>query len=127
MCIGDSLISWKSKKQANVSRSSSKAEYKALANTICELQWLTYLLEEFKVDFQKPATLYCDNKSSLHIVVNPVFHERIKHIEIDCHIVGEKVLSGLVKLLPIPSTHQLVGVYTKALMSGAFKFLHSKL
>jgi len=125
--IGDSLISWKSKKQVTVSRCSSKAEYKALASVICELQWLTYLLEDFKVDFQQSATLYCDNKSALRIAVNPMFHERTKHIEIDCHIVREKVLSGLVKLLPIPSTNQLDDVYTKVLMPGAFKFLHFKL
>jgi len=57
--------------------------------------------------------------------MNLVFHE--KHIEIDCHIAREKVLSDLLKLLPIPSANQLVDVYTKALMFGAFKFLHSQL
>jgi len=72
-------------------------------SAICEIQWLTYLLEEFKTDFQKPTTLYCDNKCALHIVSNPVFHERTKYIEIDCHIVREKVLRGRVKLLLIPS------------------------
>ncbi|XP_028220220.1 uncharacterized protein LOC114401833 [Glycine soja] len=76
MYISDSLISWKSKKQATVSRSSLEVEYKALAHAICDLQWLTYLLEEFKVDFQKPATLYCDNKSSLHIVTKCFMKEQ---------------------------------------------------
>ena len=87
MYIGDSLISWKYKKQAAVSRSSSEAEYRALASAIGEIQWLTYQLEEFRVDFQQHVTLYCDNKSALHIASNPIFHERTKHIEIDCHIV----------------------------------------
>ena len=125
--IGNSLISWKSKKQATVSRSSSEAEYRALASATCELQWLTFLLEEFKVHFQQPATLYCDNKSALHIAANPIFHERTKHIEIDCHIVQEKVMTRLVKLLPISSANQLADIYTKALLPGVFQFLYSKL
>ena len=88
---------------------------------------MAHLLEEFRVHFHHPATLYCDNKSALHIAVNPVFHERTKHIEIDCHIVQEKVMTRLVKLLPISSANQLADIYTKALMPGAFQFLYSKL
>ncbi|KHN14487.1 Copia protein, partial [Glycine soja] len=64
-----------------------EVEYRALASATCELQRLTYLLEELKIKFQNPVVLYCDNKFALHIVVNHVFHERTKHIEIDCHIV----------------------------------------
>jgi len=71
--------------------------------------------------------LFCDNRSTLHIVANPVFHERIKYIEIDCHIVREKLLSGLIKLLPISSANQLTDIITKAFSPGAFHFLHSKL
>ena len=97
--ICNSLISWKSKKQTTVSRSSWETEYRALTSATCELQWLTFLLEEFKVHFQHPATLYCNNKFALHIVVNLVFHERTKHIEINCYIVQEKVMTRLVKLL----------------------------
>ena len=87
MYIGDSLISWKSKKHATKSISTSEAKYRALASATCELQWLTYLLEEFKIDFQHLVVLYYDNKLALHIAVNLVFHKRTKHIEIDCHIV----------------------------------------
>jgi len=85
--LGSSLISWKSKKQDTFSISSSEVEYIALASATCELQWLTFLLEEFKVIFHQPVVLYCDNKSTLHIATIPVFHERTKHIEIDCHII----------------------------------------
>jgi len=72
-----------------MSRSSSEAEYRALATSTCELQWLTYLLNDLKICCSKPATLYCENQSALYIVSNPVFHERTKHLEIDCHLVRE--------------------------------------
>nr|KYP71896.1 Copia protein [Cajanus cajan] len=125
--LGSSLISWKSQKQATVSRSSFEVEYQALANATCELQWLTYLLEDFGVSFLCPAFLYCDNQSTLHIAANPMFHERTKHIELDCHLVREKLHSGLLKLLPITSANQLANIYTKALPPSAFNFLQCKL
>nr|KYP64840.1 Copia protein [Cajanus cajan] len=98
-----------------------------MVSVVCELQWLTYLLQDFRVSFIQPSTLYCDNRSALHIAANSVFHERTKHIEIDCHIVREKALQGLIKLLPISSANQLADIYTKPLSPGAFQFLYSKL
>ncbi|XP_014499252.1 uncharacterized protein LOC106760317 [Vigna radiata var. radiata] len=59
--LGDSLISWHSKKSPTISRSSSEVEYRALATTTCELQWLTYLLDDLRVPVQRPILLYCDN------------------------------------------------------------------
>ena len=73
-----------------MSRSSSEAEYRALATSTCELQWLTYLLNDLKICCSKLATLYCDNQSALYIASNPVFHERTKHLEIHYHLVREK-------------------------------------
>ncbi|WVZ04925.1 hypothetical protein V8G54_018271 [Vigna mungo] len=125
--LGSSLISWKSKKQATVSKSSSEVEYRAFATPTCEIQWLTFLLQDLQVTFQEPAVLFYDNKYALHIAANPIFHERTKHIEIDCHIVREKLSSGLLKLLPIPSACQLAYIYTKGLSPSAFKLLVSKL
>jgi hypothetical protein len=85
--IGKSLISWRTKKQLTVSRSSSEAEYRALAAATCELQWLLYLFRDLQLTCNKSPVLYCDNRSAIHIAANPVFHERTKHLEIDCHLV----------------------------------------
>ena len=103
--LSDSLISWRSKKQTTVSRSSSKAEYRALVSTTCEIQWLTYLLRDLHIVPQATTILFCDNKYALHLAVNPVFHEGSKHIEIDCHVVREKVCDGV--LIPKLFLHLL--------------------
>ena len=62
--LGNSLISWKSNKQGTISKSSCEAEYRTMAIVTCEIQWLTYLLQDFKVLFEQPSLLYCDNDST---------------------------------------------------------------
>jgi hypothetical protein len=125
--LGQSLISWKTKKQPTVSRSSSEAEYRAMASATCELQWLIYLLNDLHIECVKPPVLYCDNQSAIHIAANPVFHERTKHLEIDCHIVREKLHAGLFKLLPVTTHDQLADFFTKSLFPQPFNILLSKL
>ncbi|KAL5551858.1 hypothetical protein UlMin_002034 [Ulmus minor] len=125
--IGDSLVSWKAKKQTTVSRSSAEAEYRALSSTASELIWLQKLLRDFQVEVSSPALLYCDNQAAIHIASNPTFHERTKHIEIDCHFVRERITSGVLKLLPIRSQHQLADMFTKPLPSAQLSSLLSKM
>jgi hypothetical protein len=85
--IEGNLVTWKSKKQKVVSRSSAEAEYRAMTNGTCEGIWIKTLLEELGFKITEPIPLYCDNEAALHIASNPVFYERTKHIEVDCHLV----------------------------------------
>lgn len=125
--IGNSLISWRMKKQLTVSRSSSEAEYRVLAATTCEMQWLVYLLNDIQVTTSKLLALYCDNLSAIDITANPVFHKNTKHLEIDCHIVCEKLQAKVFKLLPVSFKNQLANFFTKSLLSRPFHSLLSKL
>ena len=86
-----------------VSRSSAKAEYRSMATTTCDVTWLLYLLKDLHVQHDKPVLLYCDNQAALHIAANPVFHERSKHIEANCHIVRNRVLDGTIKTFHVAS------------------------
>ncbi|CAN1253632.1 Retrovirus-related Pol polyprotein from transposon RE2 [Linum perenne] len=125
--IGRSLVSWKTKKQSTVSRSSSEAEYRALAQICCEVQCLRSLLEDFGVKHDGPVQLFCDNQSAIHISRNPVFHERTKHIEIDCHVVRERLQSGMIQLSYVPTEVQLADVFTKGLPAPRLRFMLNKL
>jgi len=125
--FGNSPISWKSKKQGTISKSSCEVEYRAMITVTCEIQWLTYLLQDFKVSFEQPSLLCCDNDSARYIAANPEFHERTKHIEIDCHVVREKLKKGLIYLLPISTTKQLADIYIRVLSPQSFKSICSKL
>ncbi|XP_040947303.1 uncharacterized mitochondrial protein AtMg00810-like [Gossypium hirsutum] len=125
--LGNLLISWKSKKQPTVSRSSSEAEYRALASTVYEVQWLHYLLHDLGTTLVRATPLFCDNNSTIQIANNPTFHEHTKHIEIDCHIVREKVTTCIVHLMPCKSSDQLADLFTKSHAAQPFHDIVSKL
>ena len=83
------MISWKSKKQNGVSWSSAESKYIAMAQSVCKIMWIRQLLMEVGIKTSVPA--WCDNQVAIHIISNPIFHERTKHIEIDCHFIREKI------------------------------------
>jgi len=84
-----------------------------MATTTCELVWIKQLLQELKFCEIKQTKLYCDSQAALHIASNPMFHERIKHIEIDCHFVREKLLSKEISTEFVNSNDQLADIWTK--------------
>ena len=90
--LGNSPITWYTKQQPTVSRSSTEAEYQALASSAAELCWIRMLLQDFGVFLFAPLILWCDNVSTLSIASNPIFYARTKHIEGDYHFVRERVL-----------------------------------
>ncbi|XP_024165165.1 uncharacterized mitochondrial protein AtMg00810-like [Rosa chinensis] len=104
--LGPSLISWRSKRQKT--------------GTCCELTWLRYLLRDLDLSLREPALLFCDNKAALHIAANPVFHERTRHIEMDCHYIRDKILDGTVAMRHVNSAYHLVDVLPKPLGKDIF-------
>uniref|UniRef100_A0A7C9CSR4 Reverse transcriptase Ty1/copia-type domain-containing protein n=1 Tax=Opuntia streptacantha TaxID=393608 RepID=A0A7C9CSR4_OPUST len=125
--FGNSLISWKSKKQGVVSLSSAEAEYRSLRRLVSELAWLSRLFHELGVSDITPIPVKCDSQAAIYIARNPVFHERTKHIELDCHFVREKLLAGLISLHHVRTQSQLADLLTKPLCRSSHYPLLSKL
>ncbi|XP_015169043.1 uncharacterized protein [Solanum tuberosum] len=98
-----------------------------MAVAVSEIIWLLGVLKELNVHMVTPVTLYCDNKAAIQIVANSIFHERTKYIEIDCHVVRERIKSGLVHTEYISTKEQLVDLLTKGLGSTQHHALLDKL
>jgi len=125
--LGDSLISWNSKKHSIVSQSSTEAEYRAIASTTKEIVWLRWLLADMRVFFSHPTPMYCDNQSSIQIAHNSVFQERTKHIEIDCHLTRHHLKHDTIALPFVSSSLQIADLFTKAHSISRLRFLVGKL
>jgi len=125
--LGGNLVSWSSKRQLVVSRSSAKSEYRAIANGVAEVSWLRQLLAELHSPLTRSTLVYCDNVSAVYLSTNPVQHQRTKHVEIDLHFVRDQVAIVDVRVLHVPATSHFANTFTKGLPSSTFSEFRSSL
>jgi histone deacetylase 1/2 len=124
--FGPNLISWWSRKQQVVARSSTEAEYRSLAQATADALWIQTLLTELTVPFTPPA-IFCDNQSAVLLAHNPFLHSRTKHMEIDLFFVREKVLAKQLSVTHIPGVDQIADILTKLISTDKFLYIRDKL
>ncbi|KAJ0514307.1 putative RNA-directed DNA polymerase [Helianthus annuus] len=125
--LGNCLVSWKSKKQNTVSRSSAEAEFRAMNVAGCEIIYILKILEDLKLKPSLPVKMFSDNSAAIQIAANPVFHDRTKHFEIDLYFLREKVAAGVFKIIKIGTEHQPADLFTKGLNITQHNYLCKKL
>ncbi|XP_024020247.1 uncharacterized protein LOC112091288 [Morus notabilis] len=125
--LGSNIVSWCSKKQHTISRLTTEAEYRSLANVVAKVTWLLSLLKELKVDIQTRPVVWCDNLSTVQLAANPVLHARTKHVELDLYFVREKVIHKVIDVKHVPAIDQAADVLTKPISSSKFPALRHKL
>ncbi|XP_058746118.1 uncharacterized mitochondrial protein AtMg00810-like [Vicia villosa] len=117
--LGDNLISWFSKRQPTLSRSSVEYEYRGVANEASKSCWLRNLLLELHFPISYATLVHCDNVSSIYLSDNPIQHQCTKHIEMDIHFVRE-VTRRQAHVLHVLSRHQITYIFTKGLPKVLF-------
>lgn len=125
--LGHNLLSWSSKRQHTFSRSSTEAEYRGVANVVAETYWSRNLLLELHYSPHRTTIVYCDNVSVVYMSANPVQRHQTKHIEIDLLFVWDKVATGHICVLHVPSSSQYTNIFTKSLPSPFFLDFRSSL
>ena len=122
MFLGDALIFGKCKKKDRVSKSSTEAEYRSMSAACAEVVWLRSLLDQLGFSQPTSTPLHADNTSVIQIAANPVFHERTKHIEVDCHYIREALTNNVISLPYISTDLQVADIFTKAMTRQCHQF-----
>ena len=125
--LGGNLVTWRSKKQEVVSKSSTEAKFRAMSKGIDEVMWIKYLLEGLKISYIKPIIIRCGNKSAISIAHDPVYHDRMKHVNIDRFYIQEHLEQGILKTEHVNSEEQCADIFTKGLPIKNMKYLVLKL
>ena len=125
--IGRNPVSWSSKKQRGVARSSTEAEYRAVANTASEVRWICSLMSELHISLPSAPVIYCDNVGATYLCANPVFHSRMKHIALDYHFIRNQIQAGILRVTHVSTRDQLADTFTKPLARSRFQEASSKI
>lgn len=125
--LGKHPISWSSKKQNGIVRSSTEDEYRSVANTSAELRWVCALLVELGINIKGPPVIYCDNVGATHLCANPVFNSRMKHLALDYHFIRNQVTAGALRVAHVSSKDQLADALTKPLSRAPFIYFSFKI
>ncbi|KAI4386896.1 hypothetical protein MLD38_004775 [Melastoma candidum] len=118
--LGSTLLSWQSKKQPTVSRSSTETEYRALAYAAAEIIWISSLCREIGLSLRRPLIICCDNIGATYLASNPIQHNRTKHVTIDYHFIREQVRCGDLVVKFVPTKEQRADIFTKNLNGRSF-------
>ena len=111
--LGGNLVTWRSKKQSVVSKSSTEAEFRAMSKGIDEVMWIKYLLDNLQIPYIKPIIIRCDNKSAISIAHDPVDHDRMKHVNIDRFYIQDHIIQGIIKIEHVTFEEQCADIFTK--------------
>jgi len=127
MFVEGNLVTWRSKKQKVVARSSAEAKFRGMAHGLCEMLWIKGVLQDLGIQCSRPVSLFCDNKAAIQIAQNPVQHDHTKHVEIDRHFIKEKLDQKIIQFPFVKSESQLVDILTKAVSGRIFHGVIDKL
>lgn len=125
--LGGNLVSWSSRKQQVISRSTAEAEYRSVAHITAEIMWIQALLAELYVSVPQKALVWCDSSAAVAVAGNPVMHSKFKHVEMDLLFVREKIADGVLHIGHIPGSEQTADILTKPLSIGAFTKFRDRL
>ena len=130
MCVvffGPNPVSWSSRKQRTVARSSIETEYRSVAAIASELQWINHLLYELGVQSSSTLVIYYNNISATYLCANLVFHSRMKHLAVDFHFIRNLVQDRVLRVTHVSSYDQIANALTKPLPGPRLHDLYTKI
>ncbi|GKV09408.1 hypothetical protein SLEP1_g20916 [Rubroshorea leprosula] len=125
--LGSGAVSWSSKKQECTALSSSEAEYVATSSAACQAIWMRRIMKDLQQVQEKATKIFCDNKATILMTKNLVFHGRTKHIELHHHFIRGAVADGLIALEYCSTSDQVADGFTKGICFSKFMKFHNSL